>query len=203
MTVYFHGSFGLRREYLAGVLSRGLKHPRANDAALAKPFGYGAPFAAKCRSWLHKVGLVERGSPIRLAPSGKVVVKQDPTLESSVTQWWLHDELTTDPIRAEAWHYFVKKFLPHNREFTKQELLDSLTEKLSEHSVKHFGPGSALTRTIVRKLLECYSEDYALGELGVIHVVPGGFRRGDTKGRPGPWRSPEDLVSAYRKRRGG
>ena len=201
MTVYFHGSFGLRREYLASILSHGLKDARAKDRALAKPFGYGAPFAAKYRSWLHKVGLTERGLPLHLTPFGEVVVKQDPRLDRRVTHWWLHHELTTDPLRAEAWHYFVRRFLPKHSGFTRQDLLDALSAKLSEHSVKHFGPGSPLTKTIVRKLLECYTEDYALGSLGVIIASGPGFRRGDRKSQIGPWASPKELAAAYAKSR--
>ena len=129
------------------------------------------------------------------------MVKQDSRLDRRVTHWWLHHELTTDPLRAEAWHYFVHRFLPKHSVFTRQDLLDALTARLSEHSVKHFGPGSQLTKTIVRKLLECYTEDYALGSLGVIIASGSGFQRGSAKRQIGPWRSPKELMNAYAKSR--
>ena len=40
--------------------------------------------------------------------------------------------------------------------------------KLRSHSEKHFGPGSKLNVVIARKLLECYTEDYALGSLSIL-----------------------------------
>jgi len=45
MTVYFHGSFGLNRTYMAGVLEHSMRKPRVSDADLAEPFEYGKPFA--------------------------------------------------------------------------------------------------------------------------------------------------------------
>ena len=64
MTVYFHGSFGLNREYMAGVLQGALAKPKISDKELAKPFGYGAPFSQRYRSWLHKTGITELGLPL-------------------------------------------------------------------------------------------------------------------------------------------
>ena len=75
MTVSFHGSFGLRRSHLAGLLKRALENPKMGDKELAKPFGYGAPFASKYRSWLCKTALTERGFPVRSTPVGEVVIK--------------------------------------------------------------------------------------------------------------------------------
>jgi len=61
MAVYFHGSFGLNRSYMAGMLKLALGDPGLRDKELAQPFGYGAPFSAKYRSWLNKAGLAEMG----------------------------------------------------------------------------------------------------------------------------------------------
>ncbi len=43
MSVLFHGSFGLNREYMSGLLAHALSDATAKDKELAKPFGYGAP----------------------------------------------------------------------------------------------------------------------------------------------------------------
>ena len=59
MTVLFHGNFALNRERMAGVLRASLSNPKLKDAELAKPFGYGAPFGALYRSWLHKTGMTK------------------------------------------------------------------------------------------------------------------------------------------------
>ena len=103
MAVYFHGSFGLNRERMARLLNDGLNHPGWSNNELAEPHGYGAPFSQRYRSWLHKVGLTEQGSPIRLTPVGEIVRAHDSGLESDTTRWLMHWELVTDPERAEAW----------------------------------------------------------------------------------------------------
>ena len=70
MTVFFHGSFGLRRKFMAGIVQDALERPGASDAELAKHFGYGAPFATKYRYWLHKTGIAELGRPLELTEMG-------------------------------------------------------------------------------------------------------------------------------------
>lgn len=168
MTVYFHANFGLNRPRMAGILRRALDNPNMKDKELAQPFGYGAPFAAKYRSWLDKTGIIELGFPVQLTPKGKVVWDNDPKLETVTTQWLMHWELTEDPTRAEAWHYFANEFLPEHEYFTYEDLLAGLTMKLRHHSEKHFGPGSKLNIVIARKILECYIKNHALGNLGII-----------------------------------
>ncbi len=198
MAVYFHGSFGLSREVLSRLVALALQNPEWRDRELAAPFGYGTPFTAKHRSWLHKTGLAEVRFPLRLTPVGAVVFDEDPSLESLTTQWLLHHELTEDPVRAEAWHFFAREFLPQNESFTREDLLDGLTMKLRSHSEKHFGPGSSLNKVISAKLLECYTKDYALGALKMVRQDGKQYTRETPTEPVGPWRSPEDLRQAYR-----
>lgn len=197
MTVYFHGNFGLDRARMAGILKRALKNPDMRDIALAEPFGYKAPFAAKYRTWLHKTGIAELGFPLRLTPMGEVVWKHDPKLESLTTLWFMHHELTTDPTRAEAWHYFYHEFLPAHDTFTNNDLIMGLMGKLRRHSEKHFGPSSKLNPVIARKLTECYTVPQALGVLGIIVKQADSYKVRRPRQR-GPWPIPEKLTSAYK-----
>lgn len=197
MTVYFHGSFGLNRPYMAGILKRGMDKPTITDAELAKPYKYGAPFAARYRSWLHKIGIVELDLPIRLTPIGEIVYENDPNLESLTTQWLMHWELTLDPTRAEAWHFFIHEFLPKHEIFTRQDLINGLMKKLRYHSEKHFGPGSKLNPVIARKQIECYTEDYALGRLGILRKDGDRLVHDKSITVRGPWDSPARLRKAY------
>lgn len=72
-----------------------------------------------------------------------------------------------------------------------------LTEKLRGHSEKHFGPGSQMNKVIVRKLIECYTADHALGALGILrHKDDKTYLRGDPK-QLGPWGSSSSLVDAF------
>jgi hypothetical protein len=197
MTVLFHGNFALNRNRMAKLIQLALKHPDYKDKELAQPFGYGAPFAAIYRSWLHKTGLAEMGLPLVLTPMGKIIFEKDPTLESIITQWFLHHELVTDKERAEAWHYFAIEFLPKHPTFTKEQLLAGLTGKLSLHSMQHFGPGSKLNQQILRKIIQVYTEPSGLDELALIVEEDKTFRR-LTPTVLGPWKTTAALVKAYR-----
>lgn len=198
MAVLFHGNFALDRPRLAGILDLALKNPTLKDKGLAHPFKYGAPFAARYRSWLHKTGLTEVGLPLELTAMGTVVMEHDPSLKSLVTQWFLHHELVTDPHRSEAWHYFALEFLPKHETFSKEQLLGGLTEKLSPHSMQHFGPGSSLNQLILRKILQVYTAKEGLGDLGLIEPQGDSFRRRELKAL-GPWVTPNAMSKAYAK----
>lgn len=197
MAVYFHGNFGLNRERMSSLLILALDHPDWKDKDLANPFGYGAPYAEKYRSWLHKTGISELRLPLRLTEKGKIVWDHDKKFHTITTQWFMHWELSQDPNRAEAWHYFVNEFLPQHDKFTKAELLQGVMMKLRAHSEEHFGPGSKLNPVIVRKLIECYTEDFALGELGFLNKEGKRYIKQDDLSPIGPWKQPEDLTLAF------
>jgi|GEM_PF-3047351 hypothetical protein len=197
MTVLFHGSFGLNRAYMSGLLTQALAQTSSTDKQLAQSFDYGAPFAAKYRSWLHKCGVSEMGLPMKLTPFGEVVYNNDPEFKTLTTQWFLHHELVTDAERSEAWHFFALEFLPKHSTFTKEELLMGLTEKLRSHSEQHFGPGSKLNKTILNKIIEVYTGANGLGQLGLIKPEGGHFVRLKPK-TLGPWKTVEALSKAYR-----
>ena len=99
---------------------------------------------------------------------GEVVRKKDRKFRTLTTQWFLHHELVTDPERSEAWHFFATEFLPKYAGFTRTVLVDALTEKLRYHSEQHFGPGSKLNQQIARKILQVYTEESGLGQLGLL-----------------------------------
>lgn len=197
MTVYFHGNFGLNRSRMASLLKRALEYPDLKDKELAEPFGYGGPYAAKYRSWLHKTGIAELSFPLRLTPMGTIVYENDPEFETLTTQWFMHWELTQDPTRAESWHFFINTFLPQHQTFTREYLLEGIMMKLRAHSEKHFGPESKLNPVIVRKLIECYTADYALGNLGIVKQANSAYVCNQSLEELGPWFSKSKLVKAY------
>lgn len=168
MAVYFHGNFGLNRERMAGLLKFSLENPELKDKELAKPFGYGAPYAQRYRQWLYRTGITTLRLPLKLTPKGAMVYDNDPALEISTTLWFMHWELVTDQSRAETWHFFYYDFLPKHHRFSRKELQMALMKKLSQHSEKHFGPDSVMLPGIARLILECYTSDTALGKLGLL-----------------------------------
>ena len=197
MAVYFHGNFGLNRERMSSLLKLALDHPDWKDKDLAKPFGYGAPYAAKYRSWLHKTTICELRLPMRLTEKGKVVWEHDKKFETLTTQWFMHWELSQDSHRAEAWHFFINEFLPRQDTFTKAELLEGVMMKLRAHSEKHFGPDSKLNPVIVRKLIECYTEDFALGNLSLINEENKMFVKSSPIKILGPWSRIEAIKGDF------
>ena len=197
MTVYFHGSFGLNREYMAGVLAASVKNPEASGDEIAEPFGYKAPFTGRYKSWLHKTGITSIGRKVRLTPMGKVVWENDPRLQSITTQWLMHHELSTDPERAEAWHYFVHEFAPRHASFAVSDLEDGLAMKLMSHHPSHFGRGSSMIKVIARKIIQCYTQPEALGELGLVSETGSRSYKVQRVQQVGPWHSPEALKAAY------
>ena len=72
-----------------------------------------------------------------------------------------------------------------------------LMGKLRSHSEQHFGPGSMLNKTIAKKIIEVYTEDKGLGQLGLIKAEGGDFSRSKPISL-GPWKTPEDLAKAYK-----
>lgn len=200
MAVYFHGNFGLNRERLAGLLHYTLENPALKDKELAKQFGFGAPYAQRYRNWMHRVGLTELGLPLTLTPMGKVVVENDPDLKTLTTQWFMHWELTTDPERAETWHFFYHKFLPQHETFTRDDLQMALMNYLSEeHSQQHFGPKSTMLPGITRIIIESYTSKDALGSLKLIRDENNMLMVPENLSIPPYWKSATDFEKAYRE----
>ena len=195
MSVLFHGNFGLYRDRLAKILEAGLKHPEHNDKQLAEPLGYGAPFASKYRSWLHKTGLTAQKLPVSLTEMGQVVFQNDPQLEKTVTIAFLHHELTSTD-RAFAWHFFVNEFLPKHESFTRDNLVGVLATTIQTRSLGSGNP-QKMAGIIARKLIECYTEDYSLGSLGLLKKEKTVFVRNEQTTIAGPWNTAGELSAAY------
>lgn len=197
MALFFHANYGLSRPRMAGVLRAAVKEPLLKDTALSKPFGYKGSFSAKYRSWLHVSGISELGLPLELTDMGKVVYDNDAPLKTDITKWFMHHELGRLEKRAQAWHYFIKKFLPGRRKFTRSDLLKGIMGRLRRHSEEHFGPGSTMNPVIVRKILQCYTLPDALGGLGIIkEAAKGQFEVGNPD-QLGPWLDASKLEKAY------
>ncbi|MEM7005335.1 MAG: DUF4007 family protein [Pseudomonadota bacterium] len=196
LTVFFHGSFGLNRKRMARLLKIGLENSSYRDKDLAASFGYGAPFASAYRSWLHKVGIIELRFPITLTAFGEVIWEKDPEIKTKAALQFLNQELTDESQKAEAWYFFAGEFRETNLRFAKDDLTRALIMRLSAHDATHFGPDSKMIPVIVRKLLECYTSEAALGSLGVL------TSRGDdafefaTDVRSPQFHSPSELEAA-------
>ena len=197
MTVYFHGNFGLNREYMAAVLAAGLDNPKASASDIAAPFGYKAPFTARYRSWLNKTGLTTKNKVTELTPMGQVIWRNDPELTSVVTQWFLHHELTGDAERAESWHFFATEFIVNRLQFTLDDLRDGLSMQLMPHHPTHFGKDAPMIKVIARKIVQCYTQPEALGALELLSYD--GTRRYSVQSPSdlGPWNTVSALEQEF------
>lgn len=149
--------------HMSGVLTALLKDKKISPERLAKPFGYGAPFAQKYRTWLVKTGILKTSREAQLTPFGEVIWSHDSKFENEITKWFMHHQLSLDPENAEAWYFFIKSFLPKNKTFTKEDLQNQLAMKMMPHSEKHFRKGSPMNTRITNKLIECYTKPEGLG----------------------------------------
>lgn len=190
MSVYFHGSFGLNRPYMSGVLATLLNDENASDEKLAAPFGYRPPFGQKYRTWLVKTGILKNTRKAELTPFGEVIWSNDSEFEHTTTKWFMHRQLSIDPKNAEAWHFFVKSFLPKNTIFTKEDVQNQLAMKMMPHSEKHFRKGSPMNTRITNKLIECYTAPEALSDLKVIGEIDKLRYKFNNPSVLGPWKSP-------------
>ena len=182
---------------MARVLDNALNHSAHRDEELARPFGYGAPFASAYRSWLHKSGVIELRFPITLTRFGEVLREKDPGFGKEPTLWFLHEQLTANPERAEAWHFFMGEFRSMGTRFSVSDLRNGLVMKLSAHDPKHFRPHSTMIPVIARKLLECYTSDVGLGPLGLIKSHSDGSYEFLNEEQEEEFSSTESLVQAY------
>ncbi len=123
--------------------------------------------------------------------------EKDPKFENPVTIWFFHQELTRDPERSETWHYFMGDFRANHKRFTREDLEMGLMEKLRSHSETHFGPSSKMNPIIVRKLLECYQENDALGPLGLMRRLDKNTFEFTDVEEPLPLKDVTTLSSSY------
>lgn len=182
---------------MSSVLDNALSDPAHSDKELAEPFGYGAPFASAYRSWLHKSGVTELRLPVVLTRFGEVLREKDPGFSKVPTLWFFHDQLTSDPERAEAWHFFMREFRSTGMQFSVSDLRNGLVMKLSAHDAKHFGPQSKMIPVIARKLLECYTSDVGLGPLGLVKSRSDGSYEFSNEQPEKEFSSIDSLVEAY------
>jgi hypothetical protein len=104
------------------------------------------------KQWAIAANLIsDRG----LTNEGRLVSTKDPYLESTVTDWLIHFNLSLD--KQSLWKYFVYEFLPHHATFTQDELLSYSTEIFKAES-----PDRLLKK--VRLLLKTYIDSQAISK---------------------------------------
>lgn len=160
----FHTTFALKKDDLLKVLNAASESQGLDDSLenLMQRTGLGNKKVGPTKSWAIRSGLVSDG---RLSPAGKLILSQDPYLESPLTDWFMHFYLSLgdnglasppdNPADWGGWTWFVYSFLPEHSSFTQDELIGYASTVFPEETTKK------LTKNF-KILLRAYTETYAL-----------------------------------------
>lgn len=160
----FHTTFALKKEDLTKILLAATKEKGLDEPIeiLMDRTGLGNKKVGPMRSWGIRSGLV---SGSFLSPEGKIVLREDPYLESPITDWLMHFYLSfgdkglqtppENPADWGGWTYFVYTFLPEYRAFTIDDLVHTSALVFEQETPK------ILTKSFMI-LLRAYTEKYAL-----------------------------------------
>lgn len=128
----FHGTFALKKEDLLKILQACTEEKGLNDIKerLMERTGLGNQKVTPIKSWAVRAGLVSNNY---LSAEGKIVLDKDTYLQSIITDWLMHFHLSfadkglaeppNDPSEWGGWSYLVFTFLPENRIFTLNDLV--------------------------------------------------------------------------------
>lgn len=104
--------------------------------------------------WATQARLIDGNS---LTQEGRIVIKKDPYLETAVTEWLIHFNLSQSD---RLWTYFVYEFLPKHSEFSKSELVQACSQ--------HLALKPATLDEKVSTILSAYSETGALAGTNLL-----------------------------------
>jgi hypothetical protein len=177
LSLGFHATFALKKEDLLKVLKvaeiEGLQHSTSD---LSRKTGLGVKKVTPMMTWLTRSGLI---CDKQLTPEGFEVIKNDPYLESPVTDWLMHFNLSFGNLprihlflnsmpqsvcELGGWSYFIFNFLPKNLRFSLDELVEESSHIFTKHPKKDI-------RKNFKMLLRAYTEPYALKSCHVVSKI--------------------------------
>ena len=158
----FHRTFALKKPDLLKLLSVGNTDIGLNDSlkTLMNKTGLGTNKLPAMKSWAVRAGLIDEDN--LLTPECRIILEKDHYLESNVTDWFIHFNLsfghysplqrTPDfPSQFGGWSYFVYTFLPKYQEFTLDDLVEKSSEIFTQDSLNSI-------KKNFRILIRAYSE---------------------------------------------
>lgn len=175
MSLTFHQTFSLDCENLAKLLSMVGKHPLVTNKEIADATGIGIgkdERKGKVQPMIDYAtygGLVVATNEseyrrLEYTNIGKIVLQNDEWLKKPSTQWVLHYYLSREGSEAEAWTFFINKFLPRYVEFNRSDLENELDQQFGNRAkVKSINPGV---------LLNTYLDGNGLGRIRLIREQP-------------------------------
>ena len=142
LNLSFHTSFSLKKEEILQIIKvaeeeeKGTKDSKKN---LMAKTGLGNKKVSPVKTWSIRSGLVDRETG-KLTPQGAIARKHDPYLQSPVTDWLMHFQLSLSeeglkekdkpqtpderaiPANFGGWQWFIFTFLPNHQNFSRNTL---------------------------------------------------------------------------------
>lgn len=160
----FHGNqASLNKEDLLKIVREASKEQGLKDSQenLMLRTGLGNKKVTPMKSWARRSGLV---SGDRLTPEGKLILANDPYLQSPITDWYMHFYLSfgdnglapppANPADWGGWTWFVYSFLPEYFTFN--------TSNLFYEAGQAFPDDTKQLEKNLRYVLRAYTEPQAL-----------------------------------------
>jgi len=189
----FHTTFALKKEDLVKTVSVAAEPPGLQGSldSLISRTGLGNKKVGPMKSWAIRSGLVSDAS---LSPEGKIVLAQDPYLNSPITEWLMHFYLSfgdkglatppEDPAEWGGWTWFVYSFLPNYFTFTTENLTYEASEVFQDETRQKLEKN-------LRYVLRAYTEAEALESIQFLQQLD------NSKYVAGEARLPNPYLVAY------
>jgi len=137
----FHGTFALKKEDILRMLKVAEEEKGADDNKqnLMSRTGLGNEKVLRIKAWSIRSGLIDRETG-KLTPQGAIARKHDPYLQSPITDWLMHFQLSLSeeglkekdkpkapderaiPANFGGWQWFIFTFLPNHQNFSRNTL---------------------------------------------------------------------------------
>lgn len=170
MFTMFHETFALARPALAQVLRVVREHPPRNGQSirtlLRKHTDLGTNYCKAMPRYAYACGLVDYNCT-HLTSFGDFVLRCDPTMARTETQWLMHYHLSAPEGPGPLfWYRLVTGFLQQREGFTTQEVADAIRDlvETAEHKVLQ----SRSARSTATIFLGSYAKPQGLSALGLL-----------------------------------
>lgn len=187
-SLQFNQGFPLDRTLIKGMLQYAVTGEPTSNEAVGAYIGVNPYKVSGLRGWFCKLGLGTTTSKrYHLSPFGEVIATHDPDLNRLGTRWLLHYFLASEhEERSEVWYQCFNAFLQPGIRFLREELQEYIERSFLESPSNKDG-----VKKDSNELINTYSQDAALGSLGLI------TRQADKKLVAGLSTPPELLIVAY------
>lgn len=198
----FHESFSLSRSQISEVLSviQGVHSGRLQPEdsfknTLREHTALGTRQVISAPRYAFGTGLVE--SSYELTSFGSAAVHNDSLLERLATQWLMHYFLSTiNGVGPIFWHNLVAKYFLSGTIFSRDEIIEDIGEIFIGNEGRNLAEDSSKTTASI--FVNCYKNEDALGNLGILRSENGLSDRVQSPEPPPLWAFAYALVHYWK-----